>query len=158
LLNLYNIPKPAYRAFQLLHSLGDEILCVEGGHETVDAWVVRADEETAVVFTNWERPRHRINKETVQIELHSKTKPRQAYLQHINDRSANAYRLWRRLGLPQYLNPRQIKKLNAASKVVEEVCKFHYARGIIRLETCLTPQSVTILRLTLPRELNNSHD
>ena len=41
LLNLHGIAKPIYRAFELLHRLGTEILDVEGHHETVDAWFVR---------------------------------------------------------------------------------------------------------------------
>ena len=41
LLNLYGVPKPVYRAFQLLHGLGNELFPVDGTHDTVDAWVVR---------------------------------------------------------------------------------------------------------------------
>jgi xylan 1,4-beta-xylosidase len=41
LLNLYGIAKPAYRAFQLLHQLGDELLEIDGAHSTMNAWVVR---------------------------------------------------------------------------------------------------------------------
>jgi xylan 1,4-beta-xylosidase len=37
LFNLYGIPKPIYRAFQLLHQLGTERLPVDGTHGTVDA-------------------------------------------------------------------------------------------------------------------------
>ena len=43
LLNLHGIAKPTYRAFELLHQLGDELLLVDGLHETVDAWVVRKE-------------------------------------------------------------------------------------------------------------------
>jgi xylan 1,4-beta-xylosidase len=41
LLNLHGVPKPAYRTFELLHRLGEELLPVAGSHATVDAWVVR---------------------------------------------------------------------------------------------------------------------
>ncbi|WP_407056379.1 GH39 family glycosyl hydrolase, partial [Enterococcus faecalis] len=39
LLTLHNIAKPAYRAFQLLHELGDAVHAVAGTHATVDVWV-----------------------------------------------------------------------------------------------------------------------
>ena len=41
LLNLHGIAKPTYRAFELLHKLGNERLLVDGLHETVNAWVTR---------------------------------------------------------------------------------------------------------------------
>jgi xylan 1,4-beta-xylosidase len=45
LLNIHGIAKPAYRAYELLHALGAELLPVEGKHPTIDAWVVRGDRE-----------------------------------------------------------------------------------------------------------------
>ena len=45
LLNIHGIAKPSYRAYELLHGLGTEL--VHGGgehHETVDAWLVAAME------------------------------------------------------------------------------------------------------------------
>ena len=41
LLNFQGIPKPTYRAFQLLHALGTEQFLVDGLHNTVDAWIIR---------------------------------------------------------------------------------------------------------------------
>ena len=43
LLNIHGIAKPAYRAYELLHHVGTELLPVEGAHATVDAWVIRGD-------------------------------------------------------------------------------------------------------------------
>ena len=40
----HGIPQPRYRAFQVLHGLGNERLTVEGSHPTVDVWVVRKAE------------------------------------------------------------------------------------------------------------------
>ena len=44
LLNLHGIPKPTYRAYELLHQLGTEQLLVDGIHETVNAWAVRKED------------------------------------------------------------------------------------------------------------------
>jgi xylan 1,4-beta-xylosidase len=43
LLNIHGVAKPTYRAYELLHALGTEMLPVDGTHPTVDAWVVRGD-------------------------------------------------------------------------------------------------------------------
>ena len=42
LLTIHGIPKPAYRAFELMHRLGTDRLVVDGTHHTLDAWAVRA--------------------------------------------------------------------------------------------------------------------
>ena len=43
LMNIHGIAKPAYRAFELLHGLGTELMQIDGTHKTVDAWLVRGD-------------------------------------------------------------------------------------------------------------------
>ena len=60
LLNLHGIPKPVYRAFQLLHHLGADRLDVQGAHETVDAWVIRKERSATVLITNHAQPRRPI--------------------------------------------------------------------------------------------------
>src|SRR5262249_53475160 len=69
LLNLHGIPKPAYRAFELLHRLGKERLPVEGGHGTVDAWAARRGQQLTILLTNHNLPRHPIATERVRLEL-----------------------------------------------------------------------------------------
>jgi xylan 1,4-beta-xylosidase len=71
LLNIHGIAKPAYRAFQLLHELGTQMLPVEGRHETVDAWFVRGDQRSTLVLTNFALPRHPIETEQVSFALKS---------------------------------------------------------------------------------------
>ncbi|MCA1600514.1 MAG: beta-xylosidase, partial [Acidobacteria bacterium] len=56
LLNLHGIPKPTYRAFQLLHDIGTEQLLVDGLHETVDASVIRKDSALTIILTNHATP------------------------------------------------------------------------------------------------------
>ena len=46
------IAKPVYRAFELLHGLGEEQLARDCEHPTVDAWAVRGDKGIRVIVTN----------------------------------------------------------------------------------------------------------
>ncbi len=69
LLNLHGVPKPVYRAFQLLHGLGRDRLPVNGAHETVDAWIVRKDASITVLLTNHAQPRHDIATQLVEVHL-----------------------------------------------------------------------------------------
>ncbi|HWA88717.1 MAG TPA: hypothetical protein VG889_01695 [Rhizomicrobium sp.] len=63
LMNIHGVPKPAYRAFQLLHSLGGELLPVKGSHATVDAWAVRGGDKLTLLMTNFALPRHPVGHE-----------------------------------------------------------------------------------------------
>jgi xylan 1,4-beta-xylosidase len=76
LLNLQGIPKPTYRAFQLLHGIGNELLPIQGAHETVDAWVVRGETAVSVLFTNHALPRHPIGPSNPRSALPSRRQPR----------------------------------------------------------------------------------
>src|SRR2546430_16801725 len=67
LLNLHGIPKPVYRAFELLHGLGNELLLVDGIHHSVDAWVARKGNDVTVLLTNHALPRHLIGTEHILV-------------------------------------------------------------------------------------------
>src|SRR5437660_4550765 len=69
LLNLHGIAKPSYRAFELLHRLGAELLPVEGRHDTVDAWAARGQNSATILLTNHAVPRRTIRTEQVRIAL-----------------------------------------------------------------------------------------
>ena len=93
LLNLHGIAKPAYRAFQLLHHLGNELLEINGTHTTVDAWVVRKHDSATIIITNLAMPRHPIQTELVNLRLSSAPSPRTAWIERIDEDHANPRRL-----------------------------------------------------------------
>jgi len=76
LLNLHGIAKPAYRAFQLLHHVGNELLEINGTHTTVDAWVVRKGDSATIIITNLAMPRHPIQTELVNLHFSNAPWPR----------------------------------------------------------------------------------
>lgn len=143
LLNLHGIPKPSYRAFELLHRLGDErleIAAAEDGtpstaessskadmaHGTVDAWVVRGGKTTrvTVLLTNHAQPRHAISTELVRVTLRGVGAVRSAALERIDERHANAPGRWTEMGAPKYLSPAQVEELMGVSRLVKEPIAF----------------------------------
>ncbi|MGH8008865.1 MAG: GH39 family glycosyl hydrolase, partial [Candidatus Binatia bacterium] len=104
LLNLHGIAKPMYRAYELLHRLGTELLTLEGTHETVDAWVVRKERAVTVLLTNHALPRHPLKTELVHLRLTDAPAPRTAYLERVDEDHANAQRVWQEMGEPKYLS------------------------------------------------------
>ena len=147
LLNLYGIAKPAYRAFQLLHRLGFELLEVSGTHATVDAWVIRADKAATVIMTNLAMPRHPIHTELVNLRLQDAPAPRAAWIERIDEDHANPRRLWRKMGEPEYLSALQVAQLESASTLRKVAQPWSQESGNNNLAIALPPQSVAAITI-----------
>jgi xylan 1,4-beta-xylosidase len=147
LLTLHGIPKPTYRAFQLLHRLGHERLLVDGLHHTVDGWVVRGDREVTILLTNHALPRHAIDTERVQVTLAGAAAPRRAFAERIDRDHANPRRVWSAAGSPGYVNSAQLEHLHRASRVWREPVRCDRAGGAVRFEMTLPPHAVAALTL-----------
>lgn len=147
LLTLHGIAKPVYRAFQLLHELGDERLVVDGLHHTVDAWIVRQRGGVTILLTNHALPRCPIRREHVRLALRNSTRPLSASVRRIDESHANAGRAWRQLGAPEYLSSRMIERLESASRIREEPCAWSYANRTAYLDVDLPAPAVASVAL-----------
>ncbi len=147
LLNLHGIPKPTYRAFELLRRLGEERLPVEGAHETVDAWAVRRGDALTVLLTNHAMPRQPIKAQRVRLELTDVPPPRSVTVERIDDGHANARAVWRTLGQPEYLNAEQVEHLHQASRLVREPHPCAYEGRTARLDVELPPHAVAAVTM-----------
>jgi xylan 1,4-beta-xylosidase len=159
LLNLYGIAKPVYRAYQLLHALGNKQVPVKGTHATVDAWVVKDrneddnkdHDELIVLCTNWGLPRHPIARERVRIFLNHAPRPIAASIHRIDVKNANAKSMWIRMGEPEYLSDKQAQRLHAASELEPRPMRYRYAKDTVGIAFTLMPQSVAAVSLQLKR-------
>ena len=147
LLNLHGIPKPIYRAFELLHHTGNELLPVTGTHETVSARVIRGGSRVNVLLTNHAMPLHAINTEFIEVLLDDSPPPRAAYLARIDDEHANPRKLWSAMGEPDYLSRNQVEQLQASSCVAKFPHPIDYQDRKIRIDISLPPQSVAALTI-----------
>lgn len=152
LLTLHGVPKPVYRAFQLLHALGTEQLPVIGTHETVDGWVVRKGRSMTVFLTNHAQPRHAIVTEMVEVCLTDAPAPLAAYIERIDEDHANPRRRWREMGEPEYPSRVQVEQLEAASRMVREPIDWSYVDRTIRLNVDIPPHAVVAITLDLALE------
>jgi len=147
LLNLHGIAKPTYRAFQLLHRAGSELLEVTGIHATVDAWVIRKNKSATVIMTNLAMPRHPIQTEALNLLLSDMPAPRIAWIERIDEDHANPRRLWQAMGEPEYLSASQIEQLEKASALRKESQPWTQEFGNINLTVALAPQSVSAITI-----------
>ena len=146
--NIHGIAKPAYRAFQLLHALGLEMLPVDGRHETVDAWFIRGERRSTLILTNFALPRHPIETEMVSFSLKSAKAVEYAIMQRIDQEHANAKRHWEQLGKPEYLQTATVAELKARSQLREERVPVQYNAGVLTLAVAMPPQSVAAIQFT----------
>ena len=147
LMNLYGIPKPAWRAYQLLHGLGTRLLSVTGAHPTVDAWVTREDRSVTILLSNFALPRHDIAEETVRLVLESTTPPQSAEIRRVDADHANAKPHWEGMGKPEYLSAAQVETLKAASVIPVAAQPVRQEDGRLVVEITVPPQGLAAIRM-----------
>ncbi len=147
LLNLHGIAKPAYRAFELLHGCGTELLKFNGVHPTADAWLIRKNNNATILMTNLAMPRHPIQTEVINLRLSDVPAPRTAWIERIDEDHANPRRLWQAMGEPEYLSALQVEQLATASVLRKESQPWIYEQGSMDLSVSLPPQSVTAITI-----------
>ena len=152
LLNLHGIPKPVYRAFELLHHLGTDRLSVSGAHPTVDVWVVRDGHRVTILMTNHAQPRQPISTELVHLELTGGSAPHAVHLERIDDSHANAHGRWIEMGAPTYLSAAEVEQLTGASRLIKEPIAWRYDGQAIHLDVSLPPHGVAAITLECPAE------
>ena len=154
LMNLHGIPKPTYRAYQLLHALGTEQLLVDGAHETVNAWVTRKEHSLTILLTNHALPRHAITTEQVSFRLTNTPPSCSAYIERIDGAHANAKRMWKEMGEPKYLKAHEVERLQEASRMWKEPQQWEYAERTVYLDITLPPHAVASVTLEFAPEQN----
>ena len=149
LMNIHGIPKPSYRAYEVMHRLGATRLDVGGTHETVKLWVLRATDKVTVLAINLALPRHAINTESVAIKLEHLTGVAQARMARIDADNANAKTRWEALGSQEYPMPEQVENMIEASKLGWDHVDVRTTDKSSVIEMRLAPNSVTAIELSL---------
>ena len=147
LLNLHGIAKPAYRAFELLHHSGSELLEFKGIHATVKAWMIRKNNAATILITNVAMPRHPIQAELLNLRLLGSPVPRTVWMERIDEDHANPRQLWQTMGEPEYLSALQVEQLERASVLQKESQPWAHEQGNTDLAVALPPQSVAAITI-----------
>src|SRR5665213_3559098 len=150
LLNIHGMAKPIYRAFQLLHGLGTELLEVEGSHPTLDVWVVSKEKTATVLITNLAMPRHPIQTELIHLRLRNAPAPTTAWIERIDQDHANPRALWHTMGEPEYLSSLQVEQLSQASALRPEPVSWIPEQENLEFHVSLPTQSVTAITIEFP--------
>jgi xylan 1,4-beta-xylosidase len=150
LLTIYGVEKPSYRAFELLHGVGTELLAaVEDQHPTVDAWAVRnaARDNATILITNHALPRHPINTEHVVVELTGGGMPRAVTIRRIDADHANPKARWKAMGCPAYLSHAQVDELRDFSRMSPRAHPWTSDNGTVTVELDIPPHAVAAVSI-----------
>jgi xylan 1,4-beta-xylosidase len=147
LLNIHGIAKPIYRAFQLLHGLGSELLEVEGTHPTVDVWIVAQEKSATFLITNLAMPRHPIQTELIHLRLLNAPVPKATWTERIDEDHANPRALWHTMGEPEYLSAGEVEQLARASALRPEPQPWTQGQDKLEFHVTVPAQSVTAMTI-----------
>ncbi len=147
---IHGVAKPAYRACQLLARLGHESLLVDGLHATVNAWVIRGDEDVSVVLSNHVFPGHEIHDAKVRLTLLGEM-PQRAWVERIDDTHCNPRALWESWGAPDYPDARQLSNLHEASRLHRKNITWTAHDKGIDLALTLPAHGVAVVTLDYPQ-------
>ena len=151
LMTLDGIPKPSYRAFQLLHRIGTELVTpIDGMHANVGTWVVRDSHRATVLAVNTAPPGRDLVHSRVVIHLATTATVRNATIERIDDTHANAKRCWLEMGAPEYLRPAQVDALTAASALRAEPLDVSCDDAGVHVTIDLPPNGVAAVTLEFP--------
>jgi xylan 1,4-beta-xylosidase len=106
-----NIPKAAFRAFELLHRLGERRMPIGSDDALVTQ---RQDGTTVIALWNYQEPDEKGGPKTFQLELKG-AKPKGYRIQSVGPGNGSALEAWRKMGGPALPSKQQIQELVRAS-------------------------------------------
>jgi len=151
--NINGIPKPAYRAFELLHHSGTHQVSVTAMNTSATAGIIvtKTSNMFQIIAFNHNVPDAPIKTETLCITV-SGVNTRNfkgADLHRIDDTHANAPPLWVKMGKPQYLTDAQIKSLMVASEMKRESIAASVGPNHLQFSLDVPPQGVAAISFSL---------
>ena len=159
LLTLDGIAKPSYRAFQLLHRLGTELVTpMDGMHANVAAWVIRDGRSITVLFVNSAPPLHDLAAASATVHIATTATVQTATIERIDDTHANAKRRWLEMGAPEYLREADVNELHLASELDVEPYQVISNDSGIHVTVDLPPNGVAAVTLDLGGDLPRASD
>ncbi len=148
LLSIHGIPKPSYRAFQLLHGLGTEKLAIQWAgpsSSTVDAVATRAGSRIMLLACNHDVPKASLRTERLEVVLPGAPTFSTAWVQRIDEDNANPRRMWTDRGGPRYPDARLVGDLVACSALKKTSVALDRTGGRQRVAIDIPPHGVAAI-------------
>jgi len=153
MLTIHKIPKPVYRAFELLHQSGDiQIPVASIPNTNVDILATILNKTSSIslqiLVTNYNVPDAHIDTELITLSVKGITSSPMAQLKRIDDDNANAIKKWESMGSPEYLKVTDVYTLQQASKMYTQSISYdRISFDTIKFQFSIPPQGVVAISL-----------
>jgi xylan 1,4-beta-xylosidase len=149
LLNIHGIPKPSYRAFQMLSLFKGYrlVVAVQEDSPTVECAAAGGENGITILISNHQVPRAPVSAEQVSITVEGINSLRKASLTRIDETHANPQKAWVEMGSPTYPDKFQIQKLMEASETAEELVDWVAEGSGISVNLLIQPHSAIAVTL-----------
>ena len=147
--NIYGIPKPTYRVFEMLHQMGDRRIPVEGGAgSTVEILAVRGEAGLTILAYNHNIPGAEIRAEEIIITLKGISPNPPVSIARIDHENANPKQKWIELGSPEYPAQAELAEIEQASMPVIKDLVPETAENGWLLHFSLPPHGIAAITMT----------
>jgi xylan 1,4-beta-xylosidase len=145
---IYGVPKPAFRAYELLHRAGNyrNQITTSNLAPTIDIFVATNQTHAIAFVSNWNTPGNSISTQSVSIDLSKLTRNGLGLIERIDDTHANPQQTWINQGSPTYPTKQQIADMMSASQLIQSGTSAD-AQG--RFTFSIPPQGVVALTVKL---------
>jgi xylan 1,4-beta-xylosidase len=145
---IHGIPKPTYHVFEMLHSLGDRRIPVEGGADsTVELLAARGNEGLTLLAYNHNIPGAEICEEEIAINLKGVIPGAAVTITRVDQAHANPKQKWIELGRPEYPAPQELEEIARASQPGIEALVAEAGEDGCVLRFSLPPHGVAAITL-----------
>lgn len=150
LLNIHGIPKPSYRAFQVLNKLDGERVKIKMDEEseTIDCVAANDGEKIVLIVSNHNVPLSPIKTENIKVIVEGLKSCNTVVIERIDEYNANPTRKWVEMDSPEYLTKDQIEELIKASQIKKEQISYEkISDKAVKFEFDILPHSVVAITI-----------
>jgi xylan 1,4-beta-xylosidase len=147
LMTLHGVPKAPYRAFELLHKLGDRLYEQKYSAGTVDIYAVSKNVCGAIqiLAVNHESFQKEIVSESVSVKIDGLDSYTSTIIQRVDEGHGNAIAVYDRMGAPDYICESGVFELMAASSTKAVAFDAECKEGSATLNFELPPQGIVLI-------------
>eukprot|EP01121_Diplochlamys_sp_Union-15-3_P002178 TRINITY_DN1189_c0_g1_i1.p1 TRINITY_DN1189_c0_g1~~TRINITY_DN1189_c0_g1_i1.p1 ORF type:complete len:490 (+),score=93.80 TRINITY_DN1189_c0_g1_i1:52-1521(+) len=154
LMNLYGVPKPAYRAFQIFHGLGTSVFSYtrDALFPTVHLIPVLSEDKKSLVIIayNQHLDDGPTSDATFKVEIKGTKTTSTAYQQLIDANNVNPKKKWQDLGSPNYPSPAQVQQIMQASQLSKTAIPYvRLDAQTIQFTVALMARAFTAIEISL---------
>jgi xylan 1,4-beta-xylosidase len=152
---IYNIPKPAYRAFELMHWSGSSRLQATqtDPNENVQILATQNATHINVYLVNFATRNHSIETETITVTVAGasvQSSLANLYVTRIDENNANPINSWIAMGSPMYPTKAQNAAMYAASLLVQQPLPFNWiSTSSLSFKLDVPPLGVALVAIPL---------